>query len=66
MICVCRVSDRMLRQVAKRDNLPLRWLREVKRMHNLLRIHEWFGEYAVEPPAKSGDADTVPSEGQSK
>ena len=47
MICICHVSDKMLREFAKAKRLPLRWLRGVKRMHNQMRIHEFFNEYVA-------------------
>ena len=38
VICVCRATDKELREKAKADGLPLRWLREVKRMHRKFRF----------------------------
>ena len=49
MICICHVSDKMLRAAAQRDNVPVRWYREIKRMHNQYRIHELFNEYVLRP-----------------
>jgi len=52
MICICHVSDKLVREAAKRDRVPLSWYRGIKRMHNQYRIHELFREYivAIDPP----------------
>lgn len=40
-ICVCEATDKELREFAKLKDLPLKWLRGVKRMHRRLKIHTW-------------------------
>ena len=42
--CICTVSDAIVRATAKRLGIPLRYAREVKRMHRRFKIHEAFGQ----------------------
>ena len=41
-MCICKVSDAEVRKVAKARNLPLKWLRDIKKMHRRFKVHEWL------------------------
>lgn len=57
-ICPCKATDKQLREAARYLNLPLHYLREIKRVHRKLKIHEWPGDDPVTgmPPERRGDA----------
>lgn len=40
-VCICQVNDAEVRKAAKRLNIPLKYARQVKRMHKRFKIHDW-------------------------
>jgi len=54
-ICPCQATDAELRVCAKRMNVPLRWLRGIKKLHRQFKLHELFNESMTERAGAEGE-----------